>query len=289
MSYCTRRCSGERRRQPLAIDASRLTLNSPEELIGEGSWGRVVGGVLSLEGRRQQRVAVKLLPALGNAEQRQQFTKELKAHIVALQAEGVSRLFGTSELNGRMCLVMKRYETSLADKIKGRAMSPSEILKIALPLSRTLEQLHGLGLVVQDIKPSNILLDQYGMPVVADFGISDVLGRTTQVMPSSVRGTFNYMAPESFNPPLGPPVDVWALACVIVEMATGVPPWCSMQMQQIMFAVVMQKRTPDVPACVPAASTIQQCFRFEPRDRPTAAQLVCLRLHRFRHHHGQPG
>ena len=73
--------------QPLAIDPDRLTLADPEELIGSGSFGQVVAGVLQTSGREQS-VAVKFLPAMTQAEQRTQFEKELKAHIVAQQARG---------------------------------------------------------------------------------------------------------------------------------------------------------------------------------------------------------
>ena len=86
------------------------------------------------------------------------------------------------------------------------------------------EQLHRAGVVVQDIKPQNVLLDAYGSPVLADFGIADVIGRTTKVMPTSVKGTFNYMSPEAFEPPLryldNPNVIFWHLRLFNCEPLT---------------------------------------------------------------------
>ena len=73
--------------QPMAIDPERLALADPEELIGAGSFGRVVGGTLTTHGRTQ-RVAAKMLPAMTQADQRAQFEKELKAHITAQQVTG---------------------------------------------------------------------------------------------------------------------------------------------------------------------------------------------------------
>ena len=55
-------------------------------------------------------------------------------------------------------------------------------------LCRTLEQLHRAGVVVQDIKPQNVLLDAYGSPVFADFGTS-----------GGYR-VFNQMSDRMFNP-----------------------------------------------------------------------------------------
>jgi len=73
--------------QPMAIDPDRLSIVDPEELLGEGSFGRVVAGVLATQGRTQ-RVAVKTLPALTQIEARAQFERELAAHITAQQVWG---------------------------------------------------------------------------------------------------------------------------------------------------------------------------------------------------------
>jgi len=190
--------------QPMAIDPERLSLS--EELIGEGSFGRVVAGVLATHGR-EQRVAVKTLPALTQREARAQFENELRAHLTAQQvsecarfmrtfaqapfgvfgslrgrcacvlqgADGVCRLLGTCEKGNRLCLVMKRYERSLADLIKSGPLSAATIRSISHAICRTLAQLHRAGVVVQDIKPQNVLLDGYDSPVLADFGIASVV------------------------------------------------------------------------------------------------------------------
>jgi serine/threonine protein kinase len=152
----------------MAIDPERLSLS--EELIGEGSFGRVVAGVLATHGR-EQRVAVKTLPALTQREARAQFENELRAHLTAQQvsecarfmfmrtfaqapfgvfgslrgrcacvlqgADGVCRLLGTCEKGNRLCLVMKRYERSLADLIKSGPLSTATIRSIGHSLCRT--------------------------------------------------------------------------------------------------------------------------------------------------------
>ena len=81
-------------------------------------------------------------------------------------------------------------------------------------------------------------------------------------------GTFNYMAPEAFEPPLGIEADIWSIGCLIVEMATAEAPWAEMQMQQIMMAVAMRKRTPSVPDSVPEAATVSHCVVFGSSELP---------------------
>ena len=69
-------------------------------------------------------------------------------------------------------------------------------------------------------------------------------GCTQSVSPieqTSIKGTFNYMPPEAFRVgAVGAAIDIWGLACVVMEMHTLKAPWEGMQMQQIMFAVCME-------------------------------------------------
>ena len=273
--------------RPMALDPTRLTVTAGDAaVLGEGSYGRVVAGTLATgSGRPPMVVAIKMLPALSRDEERRAFNRELRAHMhAAKHCDGVCVLHGTCALQQRMCIVMRRYECSLADSIASAGVQSGQsgldiviVRRYGHSLFRTLRQLHASGLVVQDIKPGNILVDSYGEVVIADFGISEVVRTQTRIMPSSVRGTFNYMSPEAFDPEsaggIGPATDVWSMACVMVEMVTGFMPWKSMQMQQIMMTVTVRKRAPDVPDSAPAANLLRSCFAYAASERPTAADL----------------
>jgi serine/threonine protein kinase len=114
----------------------------------------------------------------------------------------------------------------------------------------------------------------HALPVLSDLGISAVLG-TRSIVESSIKGTFNYMAPEAFElGPIDSPRDIWSRACVVVEMCTVNIPWKDMQMQQIMRTVCEHRRVPDVPDAAPAADMLRRCFAFEKAWRPTAGQMV---------------
>eukprot|EP00802_Teleaulax_amphioxeia_P010435 Tamp_10463.p1 GENE.Tamp_10463~~Tamp_10463.p1 ORF type:complete len:446 (-),score=71.79 Tamp_10463:584-1921(-) len=270
-----------RGRQPLAIEPGRLQIHE-DQVLGEGSHGRVVEGTLSLGPQRTVRVAVKMLPGLTQSEERTSFQRELRPHMLAARhCDGVCRLYGTFELPGlRMALVMKRYESSLRKMISAAdgPLEAATVCRLGHCLAKTLAQLAAAGIVCRDIKSDNILLDEYGDPVLADFGISVVLSTATHIAPTTIQGTFNYMSPEALNDQaeggIGPHTDVWSLACVIVEMLTGKMPWEGMPIQQIIMAVAMQFRVPTVPDGAPGVEVIRRCFAKSPHDRPTAAQLA---------------
>ena len=272
-----------RDRQPMAIDPDRLRLNQPEEKLGEGSFGYVVGGVFATSDTKEVQVAVKMLPAMTVEEERAAFHKELKAFMhAARHCDGICKLIGTCVLGPRVCIVMKRYEKSLQKVIeeKGR-LEESEVRRHAHSLFRILGQIHESGMVVRDIKPDNILMDPYGDLVISDFGISEVMQSTSHVAQTQIKGTFPFMGPEAFSAQqVGPPLDIWGMACVVLAMYTGVPPWRGMQMQQIMYAVCVEQRAPQIPAEAPAADVLRKCFALAPAARPTELGWAERRLAR---------
>ena len=68
-----------RGKQPMKVDPKRLRVT--EEVLVQGSFGRVVAGTLNIGGNRVVRVAVKSMPDMTIAEEREAFQRELKAHI----------------------------------------------------------------------------------------------------------------------------------------------------------------------------------------------------------------
>ena len=99
-----------------------------------------------------------------------------------------------------------------------------EGLRHPLPqLLDALEYLHSNGVLHLDVKPANVLVTDDGSVKLLDFGLS-----ASEASADSNRfaGTPGYMAPEQF---LGDPVDartdLYALGCIIHEMATGQPPY----------------------------------------------------------------
>jgi serine/threonine protein kinase len=129
--------------------------------------------------------------------------------------------------------------------------------------------------VVRDIKPPNILFDSFDQPVLADFGIAEVVSLST-----SIKDTFNYMDPETYldakadGQVIAPPVDVWAMACVVVEMHTRKVPWDCMNMQQIMMSSTVHFRAPAVPETAPTHVLLARCFLCNPEDHPSVGDLA---------------
>lgn len=96
-------------------------------------------------------------------------------------------------------------------------------------------------LVMQDIKASNILVDNHGVCKITDFGLSKPSGQEEAYDPNSntlMKGTVFWMAPEVVqNSKYSAKIDIWSLGCTVIEMLTGDHPWMEMNMLAALYSV----------------------------------------------------
>lgn len=119
------------------------------------------------------------------------------------------------------------------------------IKKFGRDLAQGLYYLHANSIVYCDLKPSNVLLNEYSTLKLCDFGLSrklvDLDGNNPKEAeqdgdePKAKSGTPYYMAPELFTDDgvHSFQSDVWALGCVLYEMATGKPPFAASSLQEL--------------------------------------------------------
>ncbi|WOK96244.1 hypothetical protein Cni_G04951 [Canna indica] len=114
---------------------------------------------------------------------------------------------------------------SLSDKIKRQGGRLDE-LAIRSPPSRRPRRARlppRRDVVHYDVKNQNVLVCSCGRANIADFGCArraDAEGER-----ECFKGTPMFMAPEGARgEEQGTPADVWALGCMVIEMATGRPP-----------------------------------------------------------------
>ena len=103
----------------------------------------------------------------------------------------------------------------------------SAVFELAIQLASALNVAHAWGMLHLDIKPANILVNQAGRPLLADFNLASDMASLRSA--PNIGGTLLYMAPEhleAFNPedPTTPEVidertDCYSLALVIFEVA----------------------------------------------------------------------
>ena len=267
--------------------------------IGRGGFGAVFLARLRSPGASGEVVAVKCVQDLRDPRAAAQFRVEYALQLrLSLRLDGVCRIYGMCEGHPSFdtCFVMRRYKCSLLDEIKrvggGGGIDLLRALVVLAKVAKTMASLHtAFNLVVADLKPSNILIDEHGDGVISDFGLSRVVTSTMGsfgMSPSKVGGTFNYQSPEQLGAEDGEgnalgvttQSDVWNFACTALHAFTGEAPWwdasagAPWDTARVIGAVVYERRPLPQLALLPAAAPaelrelLQSCFCFEASTRP---------------------
>jgi serine/threonine-protein kinase len=185
-------------------------------------------------------VAVKVLdPALaGYPNFNHQFERDMQ-FFASLEHPNLLAIYDFGEQSGWLYQVTRYIESgTLRDRLV-QAEAPYTVpqtLELIKPIAAALDYLHSKGAVHRNLKPSNILIDPYGQPLLSDFGFSQGidLGRRKDA----------YLSPEQRERrPVDRRTDVYALGVLLYEMLVGEPP--------ALDAVPAPRlKRPDLPAAV---------------------------------------
>ncbi|WP_405011964.1 serine/threonine-protein kinase [Kitasatospora sp. NBC_01539] len=144
-------------------------------------------------------------------------------------------------------------------------------------LAEALQQVHGLGLVHRDVKPSNVLLALDG-PRLIDFGIARALDAATALTRSGyVVGSPGYLSPEqAAGEQAGPAGDVFSLGAVLAFAATGTAPFGEGVSAAVLLYRVLHEEPDLAGLSGPLRAAVAACLSKDPAARPGPAELRAL-------------
>jgi serine/threonine-protein kinase len=252
------------------------------ELIRELGRGGMATVFRAHDPRFGRDVAIKVLPQelMHNPNFIARFEREAQT-IAALDHPAIVPVYDFGEQDGQPYLVMRLMTGgSLKGRIRATPFSLQQTIPILQRVGAALEHAHQQGVVHRDLKPDNILFDQYSDAYLADFGIAH-LSRSTLTITGGRIGTPTYMSPEQLKGEgvLDGRSDIYSLGIVLFEMLTGTPPYradtpAQLLMQHVSAPVPpILALKPELPAGV--EEIIRRALAKEREQRyATAADMV---------------
>ncbi|KAJ9447158.1 Mitogen-activated protein kinase kinase kinase A [Diplonema papillatum] len=149
---------------------------------------------------------------------------------------------------------------------------------------RALEYLHTAGYVHKDLKASNILISTSSVVKITDFGTCHKIAKCSKTNKRASKmhvedkqtGTPNFFPPERIREKkIGPQTDIWALACVILEMINGRTPFSTASNYVVAQYRVGSGEVPRVPSSASdlLKAFLSRCF-LDASKRPSATELL---------------
>jgi len=204
-------------------------------VLGEGGMGSVYKAVdVKLE--RYAALKILNLNSAHNSTFIERFKREARNQAKLMHPNIVS-VFGFVEEKDVLGIAMEYIEGDTLESIirnNGR-IEFSYALELMEQILTGIEFAHQQGFIHRDLKPSNIILDLNGNAKIMDFGISKSIDELKSITQHNARpGTLLYMSPEQLSGQIITiKSDLYALGITFYEMLTGVHPFYSQTIYEI--------------------------------------------------------
>lgn len=236
--------------------------------------------------RLERTVALKVLPqhVADDPDRRARFELEARA-AASLSHPNICTLHDVGHEDGISFIVMECLEGETLARRLEKGPLPSElVLRYGIEIGDALARAHRQGIVHRDLKPGNVMITKSGTRLL-DFGLakatassaaeeslSQVVTGNALTAQGTILGTLPYMAPEQLE---GGDVDhrsdIWALGCVLFEMATGRRAFQG-KSQASLAGAILKEDAPTVSAVQPLAPpgldhVVGRCLAKDPEER----------------------
>ncbi|XP_068647454.1 LRR receptor-like serine/threonine-protein kinase FEI 1 [Aristolochia californica] len=273
---------------------TKLELLDEEDVVGSGGFGTVYKMVMD----DCSAFAVKRIDRSREGSD-QIFERELEI-LGSIKHINLVNLRGYCQLPSSKLLIYDYVALGSLDYIlhesdpEEQPLNWNARLRIALGSARGLAYLHHdccPRIVHQDIKSSNILLDQNLNPHVSDFGLAKLVVDDEAHVTTVVAGTFGYLAPEYLQSGLATvKSDIYSFGVVLLELVTGKRPtdpsfvkrglnivgWMNTLVRESRLHEVVDKncKDADIETVEAVLDIASKCTNANPESRPSMNRVL---------------
>lgn len=200
------------------------------EYLGYGAMARVYKAY-HYELRRFAAIKILHPHYASDPEFLQHFKAEAQS-LALLRHPNIVQVYDASVSQDFSYLVMEFIEGDTLKEI----IEDYRFRQLRFPISRTLRIVYSIGLALtyahqrdiihRDVKPSNVMVEQSGRVVLADFGLARLTTGQGDTQTGEIKGTPAYMAPEqALGKSSDQRSDIYSLGVIFYELLTGRQPF----------------------------------------------------------------
>ena len=246
------------------------------EKIGEGAFGKCY----SVRSQKYDRIFACKVLTIAYEMDRDKIMQSFKSEMQVLanvNHPNILRLYDYFLEDKYIFMVLEYCPGSLSRLAKSKpnkAIPFPELLKYAQQIISALKCCHSKRIAHLDIKPSNILMDNFNRPKIGDFGLSIVVRGSEKR--EGFTGSIYYVCPEIICKKTYDPfkADAWSLGITFYQLAYGKSPWkkhCSMEelKQQMLQGIKHRRHAVEEPL----KSIIDGLCQVDPEKRTSILEL----------------
>lgn len=231
-------------------------------------------------------VALKVLKPqyAGDEKFEQRFRREAST-AARLRHPNIIKIFAVGKDSDAVYFAMDYLPQGLPDRLEVIPTLPEPVLiRLGIDVASALGFAHREGVIHRDIKTDNILFDEHGNAIVADFGIARAVSNYAQQTGTNmVVGTPQYFSPEQARGlTLDGRADLYSLGVTLYRSATGVLPFTGEDWYEIARQHVEDRprkpREHNPSLSKGMERIILTCLEKDPGDRYQTGEALCQAL-----------
>ena len=211
------------------LDLVRESLAAEYEIIEELGRGGMAMVYRAKDRQLEREVAVKVLPfsLAFDTEFVERFQREART-AAQLEHPNIISIYRVGRSGRVIYFVMKFLRGGSLSTVLGtrKKLTPPEIRRLLSEAGSALGYAAQRGIVHRDIKPDNIMFDEFGQSVLTDFGIAKAASGQKLTGTGMSIGTPHYMSPEQARAQaIDGRSDIYSLGVVAYQCLTGAVPY----------------------------------------------------------------